>query len=588
MNEASNLEGDPQAGAPSEKPFARLIRHSIDRILHAGETSDPGELEFGIGTMLALLATPGAFASMFLADKYGSLFQFLRGEGKLNPYVASLPDEYFFIVLAMVVTGAVAIWKWDALIPDHRDYANLAPLPIPSGHILLANVAALVFLSGALCADVNAASSVLLPLIVCGSESSVRYVAVFFGTHLLSVVLASAFSFFTVLAILGLLMAALPYRWFRKCSVYIRCSMIIFLMTMLSTSFIVVKVVQSVSSSSLLLLRPLPPVWFLGLCQHLRGIPDPAFASLAQVAIMATAASAAVALGAYAVSYRHCFTQSAEMVTSFALKRGKTESRKLAWLDALFLKSPFERACFQFSLKTLFRSENHTLVLGGFTGLGVVIASQTLFEAAKNSSSGPNAVPRADLLSVPLILAYFLLLGLRFAFEIPVVLRANWILRFTVNPETNECIPLARKVMLTFLTPLLTACFATYTLRWSAIVGLIHTATVAVLCLLLIEILLVRFRKIPFTCSMPTFKSNALVFVLFYLIGFVAFTSGTSNFEQQALEEPLWWLALIPLLAGIWLALKRYRQEMICLDRRLIFEERPEVAVEVLDLTISR
>jgi hypothetical protein len=568
-----------------QSPFARLVRHCLDRVLH-GDNSEPGELDLGIGTILGLLAAPGAFASIFLADKYGSLFHFLRGEGKFDAYVASLPDEYFFIVLAMVVTGAVAVWKWDALIPDRRDYANLAPLPIRTVRIFSANFAALLLLASALAFDVNAASSIVFPLLVCGSEPSIGYTAVFFGTHLLAVVLASLSSFFIVLAILGLLAAMLPYRLFRRCSVYARCGMMIFLMAMLSTSFLMVKLIEHLSRASRPLVELLSPVWFLGLCQHLRGIANPAFGPLARVAIIAAPSTVVVAFGAYALSYRRCFTESTEVVSNFAAAGGRSRHYRFDRLDSLFLKSPFERAGFRFALKTLFRSENHTLVVGGSTGLGIVIASQTLFEAARKGGTG---LPSADLLSIPLIVGYCLFLGLRFSFEIPVALRANWMFRMTVNPETHECVPLARRVMLAFLVPLLLlVCLPAYALGWGWELALTHTAVVAVLCWLLIEILLLRFRKIPFTCSTPTFKSSALVSVLLYVIGFAVFTSWTTTAERWALDDPLWYVPFALLLAAVWLILERYRREMTYLDQQLIFEERPETAVEVLDLTFSR
>lgn len=41
-------------------------------------------------------------------------------------------------------------------------------------------------------------------------------------------------------------------------------------------------------------------------------------------------------------------------------------------------------------------------------------------------------------------------------------------------------------------------------------------------------------------------------------------------------------------VALFWLLLKRYRGEMTYVDKRLIFEEQPEPAVERLDLTFSR
>src|SRR5271155_1614524 len=86
--------------------------------------------------------------------------------------------------------------------------------------------------------------------------------------------------------------------------------------------------------------------------------------------------------------------------------------------------------------------------------------------------------------------------------------------------------------------------------RWGWSMGVTHTAIVAVLCLMLTEILLVRFRKIPFTCAAPAFKSSALVTVVFYFLGFAIFTSGTSTAERWALEDPLRYLVVVPALAG--------------------------------------
>src|SRR5271155_1407787 len=126
-------------------PFLRLPRPCVDRIFSGSEGTEPGELDLSIATVLALLATPGAFISLFCMDHYGSLLLFLRGQSiDFDPYTASSSDEYFFIVLAMVVAGAVAVWKWDRLLPDRRDYANLAPLPIASRHIFFANLAGLL------------------------------------------------------------------------------------------------------------------------------------------------------------------------------------------------------------------------------------------------------------------------------------------------------------------------------------------------------------------------------------------------------------------------------------------------------------
>jgi len=97
-------------------PFFRLVSLFVDRIFHGGGESAEDDLDFSLGLILSLLALPGGFYSIFLFDKYGSLLQWMRGQNSFDPLAAALPDEYFFIVLSMVVTGTVAVWRWDSTV----------------------------------------------------------------------------------------------------------------------------------------------------------------------------------------------------------------------------------------------------------------------------------------------------------------------------------------------------------------------------------------------------------------------------------------------------------------------------------------
>ena len=100
--------------------------------------------------------------------------------------------------------------------------------------------------------------------------------------------------------------------------------------------------------------------------------------------------------------------------------------------------------------------------------------------------------------------------------------------------------PLARKIVLTFIVPALAAvCLPVYSHFWGWRVGVVHTALVAVWCVLLMEGLLTGFRKIPFTCSLPKFKSHSIVSVLLLMLGYFAFTSVTATVESWALADPL-------------------------------------------------
>jgi hypothetical protein len=567
-------------------PFARLVRHCVDRIFHGGETSEADGVDLGIGVVLGLLALPGIFASLFLIDKYGSLFQFIRGDLDFDPYIASLPDEYFFIALSMVVTASVVVWKWDSLLPDRRDYNNLAPLPIRSRSFLLANLIALLLLTAILSLDVNAASIVLFPLVVCGSRASFAYFTRFLGAHFVSVVLGSIFGFLVVLAILGALMTILPFRAFRKSSLYVRFAIIMFLMTVLSTSFAVPPMIHTLAENPYSFLRLLPTVWFLALCQSLLGRADPLLSSLGWTALAATCIAFVCAIGGYAFSYRRCFTRSPETMVSLPAGGGAVAPRLFALLDRLILRSPFERASFRFTIRTLVRGPNQALVMGWFAGLGIVIASETLFAAISAPSRAAEHFPSAEILSIPLTLVYFLVLGLRCAFDIPASIRANWLFRLTIDPETRECTTLTRKVIFAFLFPaLILICFPLYAYFWSWGTALIHTAVVAAMCVMLTEILLMHFRKVPFTCSAPVFKSHAIVVVLVYIFGFFVFTTFTASAERWTLDDPIRPLFFVFFFPGAYVALRQWRRSLTYLDKRIIFEEESSPTVERMNLT---
>src|SRR6516225_6783979 len=90
-----------------ERPFGRLVQLFIERIFRGGGDSDTEGLDLGVGVVLTFLAMPGGFVSVFLFDKYGSLLQWIRGIRNFDALLMAFPDEYFFIVLSMTVTGAI-------------------------------------------------------------------------------------------------------------------------------------------------------------------------------------------------------------------------------------------------------------------------------------------------------------------------------------------------------------------------------------------------------------------------------------------------------------------------------------------------
>ena len=558
-----------------ERPFARLVAHFAATIFEGETAADDADM--GVGGVLGLLAVPGAFLSILLFDKYSTLLQWLRGVHQFNIYTESLPDKYFFIVFSMVITGVVVVLKWDRILPGPRDYANLAPLPISARRIFAANLLAILILAMVFAFDVNAASMVLYPLGVVGNRGTVGEMLRFGLVHSCCVMLASFFAFLACFSIMSALMTLLPYRAFRSVSLYLRVLIVVALVTMLVTSFAVPDMVRHFPDHPELAL--LPPVWFLALYQSLQGHATPELARLSPLALRAVGIAFAGGLLLCALSYRRCFMRISE-------SSGGPLFRRIAFslpVGFSLLSSSFQRACCGFTIRALLRSEKHCIFFGGFAGMGLVAASQTALSAFAQPKP---ASPDADLLSIPLTMVYFVVCGLRFVFEMPVELEANWMFQVVLDPDRHESEAVARNVSLAVVVlAVVLPALAVYWALWDWRVAALHAIYVLCLSLMLIEGLLVGFRKIPFTCSFPPFRNHVVMLALLGIIGYSFFSGSGSEIEHWMMVRPIrfWWL--VPAAAASYDILRRLRNEIAPVDASLIYRDQPPALVTTLGLS---
>jgi len=566
-----------------QRPFWRMAYLFAARVFRGGGDSDAEGLDLGIGLVLTLLAMPGGFVSLLLLNKYGTFLQWLRGNTNVDPLLVALPDEYFFIVLSMTVTGAVAVWRWDAIFPDRRDYMNLVPLPISTRTIFFANLVAVLFLVGLVAFDVNAASCILFPVVVGATQSKFLFFVKFAVIHAIGVLLASVFAFFAVFSLIGLLMAVLTPRAFRRFSAYMRGVVVVCLVALLCTSFAVPQLLRRVTAPRWIAL--IPSCWFLGLCQSLRGRAGPALTELSKLALPGLATVALVALCTYVVGYQRHFVRIAETSDTSAIARNPRVWQAGVLLDRLALRTPFQKAGFRFVGKTLLRSEPHRLVLTAVGGLALVLASQALMDAFEGVKSLRQAALSPDALSIPFILSFLIIVGLRIVFEIPAELRSNWIFQLMIDPDGQECEALARKVILILVLPwLLAISLPAYAYLEGWMVACLHTLLAVTWAVLLTNIVLIRFRKIPFTCTLPLFKQHSFVTLLSCCFGFLIYAVSTPEFESSAMAEPLRLLSLAPFALVLWFVPHYLNKSANRLEKRLIFEESPTQAIELLRL----
>ena len=574
----------------ARRPIGRLVAHFLARMVRGGQDSASTEFEPGTGLLLGLLAAPGAFNCFLLLDKYSSLLNWMRGNRHQDFYVTSIPDKYLFIAVAMAVTGIVTVLKWDQILPDSQDYLNLAPLPIRPRAILLANALAILIAVVVVAVDVNAIPAVLFPLFVSAAGHSTFAEFVRFGAaHAACVLLASAFSIGSVFALLGTLSAILPRNAFRACSSWLRGLLLVALLALLATGFAEGSLVRGLESHPHSWLRFLPPFWYLGMYQVLQHRATALWVDLSRTGLVAAGAAAGLMLVSYGFSYRRRFAGVLEGGKPPAEQR--VVAAALAILDLFAHRAPgFERACHRFAVRALVRNEAHRLAIAVSIGLGWLLALQACAGAAFRFTDG-EGLPPPSLLEAPLAAVYLLVFGLRVAIELPAGISPNWIFRAVLDPRENETLPVARRVMLSFVALLVlfpAGALAWWT--WNLPVAILHTLYLGALTVSLVEVQLFGYRKIPLTCPLPGFRDNLLMLCLVQFLGYEAFTRAGAWLEHWMLEGWVRFLLVPAAMCGAWywnrqrLAEAREAGE---LEEGLTFENVPVRTVERLDLSDS-
>jgi len=160
------------------------------------------------------------------------------------------------------------------------------------------------------------------------------------------------------------------------------------------------------------------------------------------------------------------------------------------------------------------------------------------------------------------------------AFEFPSDLPANWVFRFWVEPggeQPRQSRQENTPHILSWLDcPLRFLCSA---LLWGWLTALLQTALLIACSGVFVEVLLVRFRKIPFTRSYPAFQSHSTLVLVPYLIGFVVFAIYIPQIVRWSLVTRWGAAGFIPAVLLSLGGLRQFRKQMLDMDKQLVFEQ---------------
>jgi len=570
----------PPAWEDEVSQFRDLARHFFGRFFDNDLVSLDGDMRSTVVNILAMLAAPGMLLPWLFLSKY-------TGMQHLPMYVrdlASLGEKEFFICFSMTVMGLVTVIEWDMLFPDVRDYANLTPLPIRLRTLFGAKIAALVGFLAIFSVTINAFSPVLFAAVVT-ERGPLPMMVVFARCHALSVLAGNTFVFFLCVAVQGVLMNLVGYRMFKRISPYVQFTLVALLILMFLLSGRITGELQPYATNNPAAVYWFPPLWFLGLYQTQLGWTNPVFRELASHARMAAGWATAAALAAYVLSYKRHVRRSLESAAEFTTQPSAVERGLSRLLDRFVVRDLLQQAAFYFTWKTLTRSRRHKVFLAAYVAAGCALIFEGLAVLVARGGNGWMHHPIPQLLPAPLILSFFILLGMRHVFAVPSELRANWVFQVCDRGEGWQCLAGVRKAMIAFgIVPLFALLLPLHVLFWGWRAALLHMLFCAVISLLLVDILLANFEKLPFTCSYLAGKANLKVSWPIYLFGFTTYASACLTLEYWMFGRPVRFLWLAALVVLVRTALAIYRWRVMGREVALVFDEQPEPLVRTLNL----
>ncbi len=491
---------------------------------------------------IAFLITPGLFLMMKTMPDYELMLMVARNRNMpqmIDTRLAQL--AVLFVSYSMITTGLLTVFIWDTLVFDKRDAMVLGPLPLRGSTIVAAKLAALAtFLVGSAVA-VNVVSGVPFAFVTGGPEG---HVAAHLAGHLSGTIGGAVFVFSTLVIVRGLLVLLVSPHLAETAGSYLQFA---FLSAVLC--FMMVPTAMG---------EMMPPIsWFAALFEQIRGSRQPTIGPLAQVALIvlpvSVAGAIAITFAGYSRQMRAALAPSARVSASAQVRRG------IAGL--LTGRDRVARGTSDFILTTLARSRVQQAPIAIAAALGVAIISVAL--ATREGGVAELRTPRTVVLWIPIVLGYWIVVGLRASFVVPTELRAAWAFRVHAQLPSTSYWSGVRAAMIAFaIGPalLVNGLVVTPLLGWR--VAAIHTLAVTLAIAITAQFASLLVDSVPFTRAYPPGHAKLKTRWHLYLLGMWAIAYLPVRMEMQVLNDPQGFAVLIAkgvVVSGVLEFAGRYR-----------------------------
>ena len=535
------------------------------------------ERTYGI---MAMLASFLGFVSFMILSHY----EWIADTGQ------SWREKTYMIALFMALMGAVAVLEWDAIFPDRRDIQNISPLPIRTRTIFNAKFTSLFLFAGMFSLGMNLFATftfwLYLPKWL---NPDIPFSLYFVLVHLISTFAALIFSLLLFNVLAGILLTLFQPHFYERISTILRSILllgfVLFIFAFARGSFYsidwIIDPIADLRIENSVLVYFIPPMWFTGLYETLLGNPDPIYHNLCKIAGLSLGVMVLLFYLTAGLSYRKHLGASAE-APGHRNRKGRLQARLGRVFFKLFLRHPVQKAVFVFYGKTLRSSMFHKIRLASYIAcsIGLVL----IFLVSQQIGSKVLFSANRTMLSMPIVLAFFLMMGIKSGADMPVAPQANWIFRMTEHTERSHYHSgFLKAVFWQNLIPLYVLLFLFFLLIWEWRVALYHILFSLTLSLLVATLVFFKRVKIPYTCSYMPGKEKLQFYWIFYLLSYIILLGLINSIEEHILESPANLLLYVGIFLLSALAIRLYHTRIFYPRTGIKYEEEEEPPLIGLD-----
>jgi hypothetical protein len=566
-----------------ERRQTRLLTRAFFSRMFESDLMPPGVSQVRlVVSVAAFLAAPSLVLPLLLLKKYVWLWT----EGAVR--TALVQDRTMGLLLSMTATAFITLVIWENIFPDRRDSRILGVLPLRNRSFVLARLAAIVLLFTILFLPTTIISSVTFGLLGAMAFLPDGFAGAALA-HFLSFGAAEAFVFFGILAVQCALLNLTGPRAAHRLAVAMQIALIVTVLQMP----MVLPPGQSFAAAAdgspawtnTISAPLLPPLWFVSLNEALGGRLAPGTSHLALTAAALGAVTPLVALAFYAASYRRLTRLAIEGRPLPKTSRAPAMSRLVDRASHALTAAPAAAAVCAFTVRTLVRSRQHRMLICVWIGVALALTISAAVQIIVRFGWSGFDTPRAGLLAGPLIFAALIQTGMRSLFAIPIDIKANWTFRLREPiPLTTAISGTAASLVLCGVIPPVLLAFAGAAALWGAWTGLAHAVFCAVLSTGLVQVLMHRVDKVPFTCTYTPGTAYISRLWPLYLSAFSIFTYSMAGIEAALLRNGRSFATAVAILVVVVVVLWWTRLRDSRHLARLRFEEEPNDGLTLLPL----